>query len=322
MAQHAALRSLAPVLLLGASLVQGCSFMRDRQAPDPRRLESYVRTLAEKYVPRDGSNPERLATAAQFIQSEFKKHGVTYLDRFGPQGAYANVVASFGPSPVRFVIGAHYDADGPHPGADDNASGVAGLLELARMYADDPPPVGVELVAFALEELPYYGTELMGSWVRAQHHRASGTPLKLMVSLEMIGYFSDAPGSQEYPHPSLRSQYPDVGNFIGVVGRLGEESIVNAFAAAMKSASTLPVYHLNAPTDLQGVSSSDHASYWRAGYAALMVTDTSYFRNPHYHTEGDRPETLDYERMSAVVRGVYAAIRRLSDAALKKGPLD
>ncbi len=219
------------------------------------------------------------------------------------------MLAQFGPdTKERIVVGAHYDAAGPYPGADDNASGVAGLIELAHLLGKATLPLRVELVAFTLEEPPHFATFQMGSAVHAASLKKQGVSVRLMVSLEMIGYFSDASGSQGFPTPALKPFYPSAGNFITIVGKPSEGALVRRVKKAMQAASPLPVYSINAPQTVPGIDFSDHRNYWQAGYPAVMLTDTAFYRNKNYHTEQDTPETLDYRRMALVVEGIYAAV--------------
>lgn len=284
---------------------------------DPARLEAHVRALVG-FVPRDETHPENLDRAAAYIRDQLREAGGAVEDQaFEIRGAtYRNVIAHFGPATrERIVVGAHYDAAGPFPGADDNASGVAALIELARLLGRAPPALHVELVAFTLEEPPHFTSPAMGSAVHARSLKARGIAVRAMIALEMLGYFTDAPGSQEYPLPILKLFYPSRGNFIGVVGRLGQGALVRRVAKAMRRATPLPVRSISAPTSLHGVDFSDHRSYWEAGYKAVMITDTAFYRNPNYHTESDTPETLDYGRMARVVEGVWAAV--VSEAGSK-----
>ena len=283
---------------------------------EPARLETHVRALALDFFPRDYAHAENLDRAARYVAEEFARAGGAVTEqRFEAAGkTYRNVVARFGPGGgSRVIVGAHYDAAGELPGADDNASGVAGLLELARLLGRERPPAPVELVAFALEEPPFFRTRQMGSYVHASSLKAEGAAVRLMISLEMIGYFSDAPGSQQFPHPSLRALYPSEGNFISVVGTMGEAGAVRRVKAAMAGATPLPVYSINAPRSVPGVDFSDQLNYWDQGFDALMITDTAFYRNPNYHAASDTPDTLDYARMAMVVEGVYAAV--LAEAA-------
>ncbi len=297
-------------------------------AVSPERLREHVRFLSETAYPRSGDRSAQLAQAAKYIEQEWSRLPclVETQGLAGRSAAYRNLIARFGPSdgPL-LVIGAHYDAYGDAesgsrfpggyhqtthtPGADDNASGVAGLLELARLLAESPPRISVELVAYTLEEPPYYHGAEMGSLQHARRLRASGRELGLMISLEMIGYFTDEPGSQRYPLPGLSLFYPDRGDFLAVVGRLQEGSEVRQVKALLRGASTLPVYSFNAPKWVPGVDFSDHRSYWSEGFPALMVTDTAFLRNPNYHRAGDVSGTLDYERMAKVVQGIFAVVQ-------------
>jgi peptidase M28-like protein len=277
----------------------------------PDRLEAHVRTLSETFFPRAVTHPAQLDQVAAYVRQEFARaHGRVSEQPYTAAGTtYRNVLALFGPdTKERIVVGAHYDAAGPRPGADDNASGVAGLIELAHLLREASLPLCVELVAFTLEEEPYLHDAPMGSAVHAASLRRQNIPVRLMLSLEMIGYFTDAPHSQRFPLPFLSAVYPSQGNFIAVVGNLSQGLVVRRVKRAMRSASPLPVHSFNAPSSVPGVDFSDHRNYWRAGYNAVMVTDTAFYRNPHYHTTQDTAETLDYGRMAMVVQGVYAAV--------------
>ncbi|MBW3629523.1 MAG: M28 family peptidase [Gemmatimonadetes bacterium] len=284
------------------------------ESVSPARLEAHVRALAENFRPRDYSNPENLDRAAAYIAQHFRQGTTRVNDQpFQADGVtYRNVIASFGPETgERIVVGAHYDAAGPFPGADDNASGVGGLLELARLLSATTPAMRVDLVAYPLEEPPHFRTPHMGSSVHARPLRSGGVRVRAMISLEMIGYFTDAPQSQGFPLPLLRLFYPTTGSFITVVGRLGDASVVRRVKRAMRRTSALPVHSINAPRAVPGIDFSDHASYWAQGYPALMITDTAFYRNPHYHSARDTPDTLDYERMAMVMEGVHGAVLQL-----------
>ncbi len=273
------------------------------------RLEGDVRHLATRMAGRSADNVGVLDAAADWIGDSFAASGCTPRERaYEADGAiYRNVVCAFGPdSAPLLVIGAHYDVyEGP--GADDNASGVAAILELARLIGATQPALThrLELVAFTLEEPPHFRRETMGSYVHAGDIAVAGTKLKLMVSVEMVGYFSDAPGSQSYPAGFLKWLYPDRADFIGVVGRTFDRTAVNRVKALMAAGGALPVYSINAPVRLAGIDFSDHWSFWQHGLPAVMVTDTAFFRNPNYHRPTDTPDTLDYRRMAQVVDGLY-----------------
>jgi peptidase M28-like protein len=278
---------------------------------DPSRLQAHVRKLSIELSPRDESHVENLDRVGAYIKDEFSQTTSLVSEQpYRVQGkSYRNVIAQFGPeSEERIIVGAHYDVAGPLPGADDNASGVAGLIELARLLGRQQPPMRVELVAFSLEEPPYFGTTGMGSSVHAESLRKQNIRVRAMFSLEMIGYFSDAPNSQHFPVGILSALYPSTGNYIAVVGRLSDWSLVRRTKATMRNASPLPVYSINAPTFVPGIDFSDQLNYWHAGYSALMITDTAFYRNLNYHTTQDTEEKLDYKRMAMVVEGAYAAV--------------
>jgi hypothetical protein len=282
---------------------------------DPDRLEFHVKLLSEPLLPRDCYNPGNLDRVADYIRYEFEQAKGRVSDQpFQFSGrTYRNVVSAFGPeTKERVIVGAHYDTAGPHPGADDNASGIAGLIELARLLGSSELPLKVELVAFTLEEPPFFRTELMGSAIHARALKSEGTIVRAMLSLEMIGYFSDVEGSQHFPVGMLSLFYPTRGNFISVIGKMGQASLVRRVKKAMSGASSLPVYSINAPQSVPGLDFSDHLNYWRAGYGAVMITDTAFYRNLNYHTAADTAERLDYRRMAQVVEGVYAAVKELS----------
>ena len=281
----------------------------------PDRLKTHVQMLSETFAPRDYTNTENLDRAAAYIKQTFEQtNGRVSEQPYKANGrSYRNVIASFGrESNERIVIGAHYDVCMPLPGADDNASGVAGLLELAPLLGQSELPIQVELVAYTLEEPPFFRSEAMGSAVHAASLKQQGLTVRAMFSLEMIGYFSDEPGSQKFPNPILKLFYPSRGNFIAVVGNFGQIGLVRKVKRAMRSTTLLPVHSITAPGWLPGIDFSDHLNYWQQGYPAVMITDTSFYRNEHYHTAEDTLEKLDYNRMAKVVQAIHATILELS----------
>jgi hypothetical protein len=289
-----------------------CAVKRTPIPPvSPARLEAHVRMLSETFFPRDITHPDNLNRVAAYIRQEFAHaQGRVSEQLYTVAGrTYRNVLALFGPdTKERIVVGAHYDTAGIQPGADDNATGVAGLIELASLLREASLPLCVELVAFTLEEEPHVHSAPMGSAVHATSLRQHNIPVRVMFSLEMIGYFTDAPHSQRFPLPFLAAVYPSQGNFIAIVGNLSQGIVVRQIKPAMRSASSLPVHSLNAPRFVPGVDFSDHRNYWQAGYHAVMVTDTAFYRNARYHTMQDTADTLDYGRMAMVVQGLYAAV--------------
>lgn len=277
----------------------------------PDNLKNDVRMLSETLAPRGERLADNLDKKAAFIREEFEKTGAKVSEQvFTVNGAnYRNVIAIFGAeSPERIVVGAHYDTAGGHPGADDNSSGVAGLLELARLLSKTELPVQVELVAYSLEEPPFFGTDKMGSYFHAKSLHEKNFKVRLMICLEMIGYFSDAANTQDYPISLLGLIYPSTGNYAAVVGNLGNGWTVRNIKSEILKSVTAPVYSINAPSFVEGVDFSDHRNYWQFGYNAVMITDTAFYRNKNYHTHNDTWEKLDYERMAQVVDATYAVV--------------
>lgn len=226
-----------------------------------------------------------------------------------------NLVAQHPEHPLgdgpRFCVGAHLDSRPDSPGADDNGTAVATLLEIARLLPGiwpDAPKLSLELVAFDLEE-----NGMLGGAFRAAQARAENVDLRGMVSLEMLGYCDHRPNSQNLPRP-LVGLYPDTGNFIAIIGNQNSKSLIEGFRAGMERVAGLPIESLCVPNngdDLQATRLSDHSPFWDAGFAALMLTDTSFLRNPHYHTPGDTIETLDFEFLQQVAEGAFLATREI-----------
>ena len=300
--------------------------VRAQNEPSPAfeasRLERHVRMLSEDFIPRDLRHPENLDRAAAYIRTEFERAGGAVSEQpYEVEGiTYRNVMALFGPdTKERIVVGAHYDAFLEFPGADDNASGVAGIIELAYVLGrSNPLPMKVELVAYTLEEQlgpgehGYLRTPYGGSAVHAASLQKQGIPVRIMFSLEMIGYFSDAENSQRSLLPVMKPFYPSRANWIAVVGKLGQGFAVRRVKKAMRSASPLPVYSINAPQRIDAINWSDHYNYWKTGRTAVMITDTAFLRNANFHTAQDTADTLDYERLAMVLQGVYGAVLAFS----------
>lgn len=279
--------------------------------PNPTELAAHVEKLCGTRQPRNYSNVAALNETAEYIFSTWQKLGLKpRYQPFAVAGTtYKNVLLSLGPEKAsRIIIGAHYDVAEQGPGADDNASGVAGLLELSKLLKPIEASLKhrIDLVAFTLEEPPYFGSGDMGSAVHARSLKEEDVQVDLMMSLEMIGYYSDVAGSQRYPMSALKLLYGDRGNFISVIGDLTSPWLVRKVRRLMAENSEVAVESLNAPTSLEGVSLSDHRSYWQEGFPAVMITDTAFFRNGNYHQKTDLPKTLNYEKMAQVVRGVFA----------------
>ena len=281
------------------------------QAALQQRLEGHVGLLAGPLVPRNHTDPERYEKARAYIREQLSALGAFEVSEQKVDGAAEpsyNVVAeikgSAHPDEI-LVIGAHYDSHGTTPGADDNASGVAAGLEVARAFAarGKPPARTVRFVFYANEEPPYFKRESMGSLGDARIMASESKKIVMMFSLEMLGYYDTAKGSQKYP-PVLRSFYPDTADFVAFVGQVKDRSLVKCSVRSFRELATFPSEGFAGPRFIEGLDYSDHWSYWEQGYPAIMVTDTSFFRNSHYHQLTDMPDTLDYPRFARVVDGL------------------
>ena len=257
-----------------------------------------------------------LEAAAQYIEKSFAEMGYRVAaQRFvSALGAARNIEIEIRgtaqPGEI-VVIGAHYDSVQGVPGANDNGSGVAAMLELARLFRDAKPVRTVRLVAFVNEEPPYFKTAEMGSRIYAMRSRLRNDNIVAMFSLETMGYYTDAAGSQHYP-PPLNWFYPDKGNFITFVANLPSRALMHETIAAFRQHTKFPSEGAALPALLPGVDWSDHGSFWHEAYPAIMVTDTAPFRYPHYHTTEDTPDKVDYERLARVTAGLHQTFKRIA----------
>ncbi|CAG0905151.1 unnamed protein product, partial [Cyprideis torosa] len=277
-------------------------------------LKRDVLMLTNTEQPRNYEHPEVLDSLAAKIHESLAIHcDSVYYQTFDVQGqVYRNVIAIIGPKNAeKIVVGAHYDVAGNQDGADDNASGVAGLLELARLLSKETLNYQVEFVAYTLEEPPFFRTEYMGSYIHAKSLRDNGQQIKGMICLEMIGYYSDEEHSQDYPIGLLRWFYGNKGNFITLVQKFGGGSFDRQITRGMKSQNLIPTKSFKGPASLTGVDFSDHLNYWKFDYNALMITNTSFYRNKNYHQESDKIETLDFNRMALVVDELFLCLKQL-----------
>lgn len=282
------------------------------------RLKRHVAVLAGEIGERHQGRHPALEAAARHVEQSLRAAGyrVTAQTYEVAGKAARNIEAELPGISVRdeiVLIGAHYDTVAGSPGANDNASGVAALLEIARLLAGQQLKRSVRLVAFTHEEPPYFYTEDMGSRRYARQARARGDHIVAMLSLETIGYYTDTPGSQHYPLP-FGLTYPDAGNFIAFVGNLKSRDLVQNCVHSFRSHAAFPAEGLAAPGWMGGVHWSDHWSFWAEGYPALMVTDTALFRYPHYHAPSDTPDQLDYDRLARVVAGLARVVQDLAEA--------
>ena len=276
-----------------------------------------VQTLAGQIGERNMARYPQLNAAADFIENSFSRAGLQpRRDTYELHGrACHNIEAEIrGVSPEILLIGAHYDSVFGSPGANDNGSGVAAMLALARRFARKSAQHMLRFVAFVNEEPPYFLTDEMGSFVYAGRCKARGDQISAMISLETIGYFSDAPHSQTYPSLGLGIFYPTVGNFIGFVGNVHSRPLLRRAIALFRKHARIPSEGAALPAFVPGVSWSDQWSFWQHGYPGIMITDTAPFRYPHYHSATDTPDKLDYDRFALVVDGVEKMIEGLDRA--------
>lgn len=286
----------------------------DRARALRRRVEMLAGSIGERNV----WTYERLQRAADYIDAELRASGYepqrqTYDVSHLP---VSNIEATL-PGTTRggeaVVLGAHYDTVPECPGANDNATGIAAVLELAQRLAGRPHARTIRFVAFVNEEPPFFKTPQMGSLVYATAARRRGERIVGMLSLETMGYYSDARNSQRYPAP-IGALYPDVGNFIGFVSDVKSARLLMRARAAFRSRTSFPLRCAAVPSTIPGVGWSDHWAFWQAGYPAMMVTDTAPYRYPWYHTPADTPEKIDYERLARVLDGLEHVVAVLADA--------
>lgn len=278
-------------------------------------LAADVQTLAGEIGERNMLRYPQLNAAAEFIEASFSRVGlqprrITY--DLGGKACHNIEVEIPGARPQIIVIGAHYDSVFGCPGANDNGSGVAALLALARRFAGKSTGKTLRFVAFVNEEPPFFQTEQMGSFVYASRCKARGDKITGMISLETIGYYSDAPRSQNYPAPGLSLAHPATGNFIGFVGNTGARDFLKRTLGIFRQQEKIPSEGATLPSFISGVAWSDQWSFWQCGYpAAIMITDTAPFRYPHYHEASDTPDKLEYNRFALVVSAMEKTIAEL-----------
>jgi Zn-dependent M28 family amino/carboxypeptidase len=312
------------VFVAYATVMPGTSQRTAPPAPSPEErtlaaaLESRVTALAHDIGERRVGHGDSLERAERYLESSVRAlpqtgHASVRVEDVGADGSHAkNVIFEVpGTSSDLVVIGAHYDSAVWAPGADDNASGVAVGLELARRFATAPARNTLRFVWFANEEQPYFQRPGMGSLAHAQGCRARSERVSAMLSLESLGYYSNASHSQQYPWP-LDVLYPDQGNFVAFVGSLGNRSLVRRAIGTFRASAPLPSEGAALPANVPGVAWSDHWAFAQLGYPAIMLTDTAPYRNPHYHESSDTPATLDYVALARVTLGVAHVLEELA----------
>lgn len=281
---------------------------------DTTIIKSHLTAITKTGKFRTYKNIDQLNKTAEYIKTVFSQYSDSiYVQEYTVNGqSYKNVICSFGTeNRKRIIVGAHYDVCDNQAGADDNASGVVGLLELSRLLKGQKLNQRIDLVAYSLEEPPYFRTEYMGSYIHAKSLVDSKTEVYGMVSLEMIGYFKDEKKSQSYPIGVLSLFYGNKGNYITLVKKFGAGQFTRKFCRKYKSTKAIRTKIFTGPPGLPGIDFSDHLNYWKFGFSALMLTDTSFFRNKNYHQPTDTIETLDIKRMAKVIDVVFSTLTAL-----------
>lgn len=282
---------------------------------DSIRIKSDLTYITKTDNFRNCYNPETLDKIAAYIKTQFSNisDSVSEQKIFVNDTSYKNIICSLGTqNNERIIIGAHYDVCGDQEGADDNASGIAGLMELARLMSKENLKYRLDFVAYSLEEPPYFRTKNMGSYRHAKYLHDCNVPVKGMICLEMIGFYSDKPHSQHYPLDFLELFYGDKADFIGIVQKCYNGEFGNNFRDIMQNNQVIPTKSFTMPSFLPGVDYSDHLNYWKFGYSSVMITNTAFFRNRNYHKKSDVLETLDIHRIALVVDELYLSLKEVN----------
>lgn len=290
--------------------------LSDEESLLATRFSAHVKYLSETVGERSLSRPGSLQSVTDYLRDALKQAGYASTEHtYSVEGhAVSNFEVSLVGSDTQVgsvIVGAHYDSVAGTVGADDNATGVAGVLELARLLQGSKLRRTVRFVLFVNEEPPYFQTETMGSLVYARQLQYDRIPVSAMISLEMLGFYSEAPGSQKYP-PVLGLFYPSHGDFIAFVGNQDSRDLVRRSIRTFRESASFPSEGVAAPANWPGVGWSDHWSFWQQQYPAIMVTDTALFRNPYYHTPLDTADRVDFARMATVVGGVRKVVESLA----------
>lgn len=282
-----------------------------------QQLKTHVKRLAANSAGRNFIVSDTLTPARRYIEEQFVNAGLPVENQsyeiYGD--LYANIIVNFpatGDSKKVLIVGAHYDSVENSPGANDNASGVAALIEIGKYLSHQPLKHNVRLIAFVNEEPPFFQTEEMGSLVYARSLSRDGEDVIGMIALETIGCYIDKPGSQKYPK-LFNLLYPDTGNFISFIGNLTSRSLLTRSISLFREHSPVPSEGIAAPAFIPGVSWSDHWSFWVTGHTAIMITDTAPYRYDHYHQQSDTPDKLNYEQYSKVVHGLFYVVQGLAN---------
>lgn len=292
-----------------------CSFVFSdlhSQEVQIRSITEHLKVLTKTEGFRNIYDLGTLNKAADYIHSQFKIHAKETTEQkfFVKEIEYRNIIASFGiENQKRIIIGAHYDVCEDQEGADDNASGIVGLLELAKLFEGKDLNVRIDLVAYSLEEPPFFRSENMGSFVHAKYLKENNIEVEGMICLEMIGYFDERKKTQDYPIFLLDPFYGTKGNYITLVSKFGNGKFSREYIRNFKRTSKIRDKKFKAPRWTPGLDLSDHRNYWHFGYSAVMITDTGFFRNKNYHEKTDTMETLDLKKMKLVIESVYLSLK-------------
>lgn len=308
------------VRMPGKSAAGGLPTLSAEEMALRNELRADVEKLAGEIGERNVEHYDRLVAAADFIAGSFQRAGLEpRRDGYELAGRLCeNIEVEIpGAAPGIFVVGAHYDSVFGSPGANDNGSGVAAVLALARRFANARPEgrQTLRFVAFTNEEPFFFQTKQMGSAVYASRCKARGDRITGMISLETIGYYSNEPGSQKFPVGALALAYPKTGNFIAFVSNVSSRRLLREALGSFRKHATLPSEGGALPASIPGVGWSDHWAFWQEGYPAIMLTDTAPFRYPHYHEASDTPDKLDYDSMARLVAGMEKTLRDLTRRA-------
>jgi len=284
-----------------------------------KNLNTHVSTLSNEIGERNLIYYENLNLASKYIEGEFKKYGYSVstqqyaVDKKSVNNLEAELKGNRYADEI-IVIGAHYDSAIGTKGANDNASGVAATLEIARILSTYQPARTIRFVAFVNEEPPHFWRESMGSLVYAKNARNNDENIIAMFSLETIGYYSDEEGSQQYPFPLFNRIYPNRGNFIAFLSDLGSRKLLKKTLKIFREKVSFPSEGLSTPKGFGGANMSDNWSFWQNGYPAIMITDTAFMRYEYYHTSEDTHEKLDYYRMAIITEGFATVIKSISES--------
>jgi len=295
---------------------------KDEMLIDAAALRRHVHCLAGDIGERNVFRPEALAAAAAYIEDTWRQQGYAVrrqnYDAMGVDCANLEVIRQGSRSDGGILLlGAHYDSVRGSPGANDNASGVAALLEISRSFIETVPSMTVRFVAFVNEEPPFLIFGKQGSRIYAKAARSTGDDIRLMVALETMGYYCDAPECQHYP-PFFRHFYPDRGNFLGFVSNFRSRGLMRRAVRCFHDVSDFPLEHIATLGIVPGVSWSDHRAFWQEGYRAFMVTDTAPYRYPFYHSSDDTPDKLSYDAFARATDGLIGCFTAIARSGVAK----